>query len=108
MPSKMCCAVRSAMFDSLQPRGLKPTRLPLSVGFYRQEDWSGLPCPSPGDLPDPAIEPTSPASPALAGRFFATEPSGKPHSKIGPNIRKYIIFPKRMSTPFHLGHLEYT
>ena len=45
---------------------------PLSMGSSRQEYWSGLP----GDLPDPGIEPTSPASPALAGGFFTTEPSG--------------------------------
>ena len=38
---------------------------PLSVEFSRQEYWSGLPFPSPGDLPDPGIEPQSPASPAL-------------------------------------------
>ena len=44
--------------------------------FSRQEYWSGLPFPSPGDLPDPRIEPTSLASPALAGRVFTTEPSG--------------------------------
>ena len=43
---------------------------PLSLGFFRQEDWSGLPFPPPGDLPDPGIEPTSPVSPALADRFF--------------------------------------
>jgi len=47
---------------------------PLSMGFPRQEYWSGLPCPPPGLLHDPDIEPTS----ALAGRFFTTEPSGKP------------------------------
>ena len=45
---------------------------PLSLGFSRQEYWSGLPCPSPGDLPDPRIEPTSLMSPALASRFFNT------------------------------------
>ena len=39
---------------------------------------SGLPLPSPEDLPDPETEPTSPASPALAGGFFTTEPPGKP------------------------------
>ena len=38
--------------------------------FPRQENWNGLPVPSPGDLPNPGIEPTSLASPALAGRFF--------------------------------------
>ena len=43
--------------------------------FSRQGHWSGLPFPPPGDLPDPGIEPMSPA---LAGGFFATEPSGKP------------------------------
>ena len=50
---------------------------PLSMEFSRQECWSGLPCP-PGDLPDPGIEPMSLMSPALAGRFFTTEPPGKP------------------------------
>ena len=44
----------------------------LSMGFPRQEQWNGLPFPSPGDLPDPGIEF---ASPALAGGFFTTEPS---------------------------------
>ena len=47
----------------------------LIMGFPRQEYWSGLPFPSPGDLPDPGIKPTSPA---LTGRFFTTEPPGKP------------------------------
>ena len=41
----------------------------LSTGFSKQEDWHGLPCPPPGDLPHPGIEPMSPA---LAGRFFTT------------------------------------
>ena len=48
---------------------------PLSVGFYWQEYWSGLPFPAPGDIPNPGIEPTSPA---LAGGFFTTETTGKP------------------------------
>ena len=43
---------------------------PLSVGFSRQEFWSGLPFPSQGDLPKPGTEPASLASPALAGGFF--------------------------------------
>ena len=43
---------------------------PLSMGFSRKEYWSGLLCPSPGDLPNPGIEPASLVSPALAGRFF--------------------------------------
>ena len=53
-------------------------RAPLSTGFSRREHWSGLSFPSPGDLPDPGIETESPASPTLAGRFFTTEPPGKP------------------------------
>ena len=45
---------------------------PLSTGFSKQEYWSGLPFPSPGDLPDPGIEPTYLMSPSLAVMFFTT------------------------------------
>ena len=45
---------------------------PLSTGFSRQEHWSELPCPPPGDLPDPGAEPVSLMSPTLAGGFFTT------------------------------------
>ena len=55
---------------------------PLSMGFSRQEYWSRLPFPPPGDLPDPGIKPASLVSPALAGRFFTTEPPGNP---LGPS-----------------------
>ena len=48
------------------------------MGFSRQEGWSELPFPPPGDVPDPGIETASPTSPALAGRFFTTAPPGKP------------------------------
>ena len=48
---------------------------PLPVGFPRQEYWSGLRFPPVGDLPDPGIEPTSPA---LAGKFFTADPPGSP------------------------------
>ena len=47
-------------------------QVPLSMGFSRQEYWSGLPFPSLADLPDPGIEPTSLMSSALAGGFFIT------------------------------------
>ena len=63
------------MPNSCQPLGLYPTRLLLSIGFSRQEYWSGLPFPSPGDLPNPGIKSTSPV---LASVFFTTEPPGKP------------------------------
>ena len=49
-----------------------PSQAPLSMGFSRQEYWSGLPCPPPGDRPNPGIKPTSLMSPALAGEFFTT------------------------------------
>ena len=48
----------------------------LSMGFSRQEYWSGLPFPSPGDLPDPGIEP---GSPTLEAEALTSEPPGKPY-----------------------------
>ena len=57
---------------------------PLSMGFSRQEYWSGLPCPLPGDLPDLGIEPTSPE---LAGGFFTTSTS----TWEAANMHTYII-----------------
>ena len=51
---------------------------PLSMGFSRQEHWTGLPFPSPGDFPDPRIDPTSPV---LPDELFTTEPLEKPRRK---------------------------
>ena len=51
-----------------------------SAGFSKQEYWNGLPFLPPRNLPDPGIKPTSPGSPALAGRFFTTESPRKPIS----------------------------
>ena len=56
-----------------------PCQAPLFMGFSRQEYWNGLPCPPPGDPPDPGIEPTSPVSPALADRFFTTSTTWEAH-----------------------------
>ena len=53
------------------------TRLLCLWGFSRQEYWSGLPLCTPGDLPDPRVEPMSLGSPTLVGRFFTTAPPGK-------------------------------
>ena len=50
---------------------------PLSMGFSRQEYWSGSPCSLPGDLPDLGVEPTSLVSPALKVDSLPTEPPGK-------------------------------
>ena len=75
-----CMCVHSVMYDSYDPHPPWTVALqaPLSMGFSRQEYWSGLPFPPSGDLLDPAIEPASLSSPALAGRLFTTEPLGRP------------------------------
>ena len=75
--NRLCpLGVCSDVSDSLRPHGAH--QAPLSMGFSREEYWPGLPCPPPGDLPNPGTEPTSPAPPAVAGRFFTPEPRGKP------------------------------
>ena len=53
---------------------------PLSLGFSRHKYWNGLPCPPPGDLPDPGTEPVSLLSPALAGGFFTTSTTWEAHN----------------------------
>ena len=65
----------SFMCDSCNPMDCVAHQAPLSMGFFRQEYWSGLPCPAPGDLPNPDIESVSPT---LAGGFFTAGPSWKP------------------------------
>ena len=65
---------------------------PLSVGFPRQEHWSGFRFPSPRDLPDPESEPVFPAP---VGGFFTAEPPGKPH---------VYTHPLDFGLHFHLGH----
>ena len=58
--------------------------------FSKQEYCSGLPSPSPGDLPNPRIKPASPVSPALQADSLPTEPSGKSWNVFGMNIRFYV------------------
>ena len=66
---------------------------PLSMGFSRQEYWSGSPCPPPRDLPDPGIEPASLMLPALAGGFFTMpEPPGKPYIATSIFISRFCLF----------------
>ena len=67
----VCMCACSVLSDFLSPVDCSLLGF-SSMGFSRQEYWSGLPCPSPGDLSDPGIEPASFTSPALAGRFFTT------------------------------------
>ena len=64
---------------------------PLSMGFPRQEYWNGLLFPSPGDLPNPGVKP---ASPAMAGRFFTTEPPRKPNGRDNSHYNCFYMFPK--------------
>ena len=68
---------------SVMPNSLQPHYAPLSVAFSRQESWSGLPFPTPGYLPYPGIEPTSPVSTALASGFYTPAPPGKPRIPTG-------------------------
>ena len=70
---KMLCACVLTCFSHVQLFMTPWTvacQAPLSMGFSKQEYWSGLPCPPPGDLPNPGTEPESLMSPALAGGFF--------------------------------------
>ena len=62
--------------------GTVPCQAPLSLEFFKQEFWSGLPFPPPRDLPDPGIQPVSPDSSTLAGGFLTTLPPGKPQAGI--------------------------
>ena len=68
-------SVASLVSDTFVTPWTVAHQAPLSTGFPRQEYWSGLPFPPPGDLPDPGIEPTSPI---LSAEFLSNEPPGKP------------------------------
>ena len=67
------------MSDSFPTPWTVAHQAPLCMGFLKQECWSGLPFPSPGDPPDPGFKPISPA---LAGEFFTTQPS---HPLLSPS-----------------------
>ena len=77
MCDKYCVWVRSVVSNTVTPWTVAHQAL-LSMGFSRQESWSGLPFSPPGDLPSPGMEPASPVAPALAGRVFTTLPPPKP------------------------------
>ena len=83
------------MFNSFVTPWTVVHQAPLSMGFPRQKYWSRLPFPSPEDLPDTGVKL---ASPALAGGFFATEPSGKPLSYSYPlNIHFCLVKEKNVA-----------
>ena len=68
------------LHPTLRPHGLQPARLLCPSGFSRQEYWSGLPCPPPGDLPNPGIKPRFPT---LQAHSLPSEPPGKPGEVFG-------------------------
>ena len=65
---------------------------PLSMWLSRQEYWSGWPCPPPGDLPDPGIEPFPLRSPTLAGRFFTTSTTWEAQLTPYPELFRFHLF----------------
>ena len=68
-----------------------------SLGFSRQEYWSGVPFPSPGDLPNPGMEPKSPLSPAVQVDSLQSEPPGKPGMQY--NFMQYMLSGEGSGTP---------
>ena len=86
----------SVLSNDLRPHGLQPTRLLCTWGFSRQEYWSGLPCPPPGDLPNSGIKPRSPT---LQADSLPSEPPGKPKNNgVGSLSLLQGIFPTRIQT----------
>ena len=73
----VCMFSLSVLSDSLQTLDCGLPGSSVLLPFW-QKYWSGLQFPPPGDLPDPGIKSTSPVTPALAGRFFTTEPQERP------------------------------
>ena len=87
------------MSDSFETPWTVAHQAPLSMRFPKQEYWNGLPFPSPRDLPNPGVEPTSPV---LAGKFFTTQPPGKPilpviYPQTQPLQRMTSVFPREVS-----------
>ena len=80
----------------------------LSVEFSRQEYWSGLPFPIPGNLPNPGIEPMSPVSPAVAGGFFATAPPRDTKEHLTQCFIIWNLFnPNNSSMWYYCPHLNH-
>ena len=78
---KLCVCVCVFALSCVQlfvPPWTAAHQAPLFMEFSRHEYWSGLPFPPLGELPDPGIEPVSPAPPAFSGGFFTTAPPRKP------------------------------
>ena len=92
-PMFLCMLSRSVVSDSSRPHRLQSHQDSLSTDFSRQEFWSGLPFPSPGDLPDPRVKSVCPESPVLADVFFTTAPPGKLNPTYWCNVFIFALFP---------------
>ena len=100
----MCAHAHSVAFNSFATPWTVAHQPPLSMGFSRQEHWSASS--SLGDLRGPQIEPTSLASPALAGGFFTTAPPRKPGSSFPPGAHyNFSSSPPKQHTYAHT-HFE--
>ena len=77
MHAQSCLTLYDPMDRGVWRVTLVACQTPLSMGFPRQEYWSGLPFPTPGDLPNPGINPASSAPPTLASEFLTAAPPGK-------------------------------
>ena len=84
-----CYLVSKSCPNSFATLWIVGHQVPLSMGFPRQEQWSGLPFPTPGDIPNPGF---APVSPILTGRFFTTELPGR-------EPRRMVIIFKKLSWP---------
>ena len=93
-----CCWVGESC-PTLERPWTVARQTPPSMGFPRQEYWRGLPFPSPGDLPNSGIEPTSPA---LSGGFLSTKPSATPPGKFGCIVTRG----KNLQTRLQLGGVD--
>ena len=78
----MCVLSHSLVSNPFATPWTVACQAPLFMEFSKQEYWSGLPFPTPGDLPDPGIKPASLVSPTLADGFFTTVPTGKPFGNL--------------------------
>ena len=104
----LVCSVLSCpvMSDSLRPHGVQPARLLCPWGFYRQEYQSGLPCPPPGNLPNPGIELRSPS---LQADSLSSEPLGNITAQMksggkkeNPNHKNICFFPSFLRYNWHI------
>ena len=92
----VCVCVCAQLCSALCNPWTVACQAPLFMEYSRQEYHSGMPFPPPGDLPNPGIQTTFLGYPALAGRFFTTEPPGKPlKASANESICKQICVQKQ-------------